>query len=194
MFTCKENGYQMSIEEIARKINKEAHVSIGVTNVDPVVGHDLMCAKYCFLERGNHDWDIAIAPRSGTEVKSVEKIAEGLYLVWAMKPTCVDEVGPYPYLVATRVYDYNYKIAPAIPNHLCNVAFTTERPEVGKGCNLMVVHFHRIYRDYQLMTPIQVNSIKEVVMLGDDTAWVRTDGENEFSMDFFVKFPSVKNR
>lgn len=190
MFTNEKNfGYEMSANEIARCIGNDMHVSIGVCNHEPRVGEDLKCAKYCFLENGNADWDIAVAPRSGVEVTSMKAIAEGLYLVWAMEPTCVDAVGPYPYVVATRVCDPRFKIAPAIPNRLCNVAFTTERPEVGKGGNLMVVHFHHIKRDYQLMTPIYINSFEDVVYIGKDVAWVHTNDINGFSQDFFVKFP-----
>ena len=189
MFT-KNFEYEMPIAEIARSIGSDMPVSIGVCKNEPCVGKNLNCASYRFLENDKGDYDIAVAPQSGVEVKSVKAIAEGLSLVWAMKPTCVDDVGPYPYVIASRICDTSFKIAPAVNNFLCNVAFTTERPEVGKGGNLMVVHFHRTFSDHQLMTPIRIDSFEEVVYIGKGLAWVRVSNANQFSLDFFVKFPT----
>lgn len=182
MFTLE---YKKSAQEIAQLIGKDTHVKIGICKKEPRVGEKLNCTSYCFMEGC-----IAVAPQSGVEVKSVEAITDGLSLVWAMEPTCVDDVGPYPYVVATRIRD-RYKIAPTIDNHLCNLAFTTEKPEVGKGGNLMVVHFQRI-GDYQMLTPIRIDTFEEVVPIGKGVAWVRVKNFNKFSLDFFVKFPVDK--
>lgn len=75
-------------------------------------------------------------------VKKVVPLMEGLYLVSAYESTCIDDVGPYWFLVIVPILSHEYKKPVTYANPLCNVAVSSQLPVKGKPYPCTIIKFN----------------------------------------------------